>query len=154
MLKHSRRLIASLVVSLLPIVLPSEAAAQAGAPAEVSLDTGPSASARVALPRLRLDRLSGRLGELKGRAQPAPGGRPRDSLTNGLIIGALVGAAALGGFGGAICKAQQEPGGPSCVSDTLRIAAVGAAIGAGAGLAVDAARTQHAGARVSIRLRF
>ncbi len=80
--------------------------------------------------------------------------RSRDSLKNGIVIGALAGAAALGTFGAVLCNALQEPGGPSCLGDTLRIAALGAAIGAGAGLAIDAAFTRQAGVRVSLRVRF
>jgi hypothetical protein len=78
----------------------------------------------------------------------------RDSLGNGAIIGALVGGLALGALGGTICKVQQEAGGPSCVPDTLRIAAIGAAIGVGIGIGIDAALTRSPGVSVSIRTRF
>ena len=52
---------------------------------------------------------------------------------------------ALGTFGAFYCHLYQEEGGPSCLSDTLRAAAIGAAIGTGTGLAVDAALTRHPG---------
>jgi hypothetical protein len=80
--------------------------------------------------------------------------RRRDSLKNGAIIGAIVGAAALGTFGGFLCNALQEPGTPSCLGDTLRIAAVGAAIGLGAGLAIDAALMRQPGVGVAVRVKF
>lgn len=89
--------------------------------------------------------------EPKARVQPR---QPRDTLANGVIIGAIAGAIALGAFAAVLCKAQQEPGGPSCVSDTVRIAAVGAAIGAGGGLIVDAALSRQPGVSVSISVRF
>ena len=55
---------------------------------------------------------------------------------------------------GVICKVEQEAGGPSCVPDTLRIAAIGAGIGAGIGFGIDAALTRSPGVSVSIRTRF
>jgi hypothetical protein len=89
------------------------------------------------------------------RAQRSqPNAQARDSLGNGAIIGALVGGLALGALGGTICKIQQEAGGPSCVPDTLRIAAIGAAIGVGIGIGIDAALTRSPGVSVSIRTRF
>jgi hypothetical protein len=65
----------------------------------------------------------------------------RDSLRNGALIGAAVGAAALGGLAATICHVQREKGGPSCVPDSLRFAAIGGAIGLGAGIAIDVARS-------------
>ena len=76
-----------------------------------------------------------------------------DSLTNGTLIGAIVGAVALGTVGAVICKAFQEPSDPSCVGDSLRVAAIGAGIGAGVGIAVDAAR-QSGGVRVRLSVKF
>jgi hypothetical protein len=122
--------------------MPNEAVTQARASTLVSLATEPRTSAfAVRLP----ERGPAPAGYY--RAQP---GSSRDSLKNGVIVG----AAALGAFGGRLCKAQQEPEGPSCVPDTLRIAAVGPAIGVGAGLAIDAALTRSAGVTLSIGLRF
>jgi hypothetical protein len=70
------------------------------------------------------------------------------------LCGAAAGAAPAGVLGGFLCKAFQEPSDPSCIGDTFRIAAVGAAIGAGAGLGIDAALTRQGGVRLSIRKRF
>lgn len=81
-------------------------------------------------------------------------GSSRDTLTDGAIIGAVVGAAGLGALGAFICHLYQEEGGASCWPDTLRGAAIGAAIGTGAGVAVDAALTRDAGVTVRIRVRF
>ena len=77
----------------------------------------------------------------------------RDSLRNGAIIGAVIGAAAFGTVAGILCHAYQEEGGPSCVPDTLRFAAIGGAIGTGAGLAIDAARTDR-GVTVRLTISF
>ena len=91
---------------------------------------------------------------LVGIAQPAQRGSSRDTLKNGAIIGAIVGAVGLGAFGAFICNLYQEEGGASCLPDALRGAAIGAAIGTGAGVAVDAAFTRHAGVTVRIGVRF
>jgi hypothetical protein len=85
---------------------------------------------------------------------PAARVQTRDSLSNGVLIGAIAGAALLGTFGGVICKVQQEEGGPSCVPDLIRIAAIGAGIGAGSGLAIDAALTREPGVTMGLRIRF
>jgi hypothetical protein len=92
--------------------------------------------------------------ELIGIAQPAQRGSSRDSLKNGALIGAVVGAVGLGAFGALICNLYQEEGGASCLPDTLRVAAIGAAIGVGGGVAVDAALTRNAGVAVRIGVKF
>jgi len=94
------------------------------------------------------------LGEEMSGAQQKPGGSSRDSLKNGAIIGAVVGAVALGTVGAVICNVYQEKDGPSCLPDTLRVAALGAAIGIGAGLVVDVAFTRQAGVAVRLGVRF
>jgi hypothetical protein len=134
------------VLWLTLVAVPEEAVAQARVPAVVWLATQPRLSAFAV-------RLPGR-GPANAGHYHAQAGSSRDSLKNGVILGAIVGAAALGAFGGLICKAQQEPEGPSCVPDTLRIAAVGAAVGVGAGLAIDAALTRRGGVALSFGLRF
>jgi hypothetical protein len=154
MLTDPRHLIASLILPLWLLVLPSAAVAQTGAQKPLSMDRPLAASALVSPPALALERPSLSVRVLTGRAQQPPRGGSRDSLKNGTLIGAIVGAVALGGFGAVVCKVQQEPGGPSCLTDTLRVAALGAAIGAGAGLAVDVARTQRGGVRGSVAIRF
>ena len=77
----------------------------------------------------------------------------RDSLRNGAIIGTVIGAAAFGALAAVLCNAYQEKGDDSCLPDTLRFAAIGGAIGAGAGVAIDAARS-HRGVTVRIAIRF
>ena len=154
MLTDPRQLIAALMVPLWLLVPPGDAVAQTAAAKPLSIDRQLAASARASAPVLALDRLPSGAGLLTGTAQPAQRGRSRDSLKNGTIIGAVIGAVALGAFAAAVCKAQQEPTGPSCVGDTFRIAAVGAAVGAGAGLAIDAALSRRAGVAVSIPIRF
>ena len=62
----------------------------------------------------------------------------RDSVKNGAVIGAIIGAVALGGFVGWLCNALQEPSDPSCVPGTLLYTGVGAGIGAAAGAGIDA----------------
>jgi len=79
--------------------------------------------------------------------------RQRDSLRNGAIIGTVIGAAAFGAFAAALCNAYQEEGVDSCLPDTLRFAAIGGAIGAGAGLAIDALRS-HRSVTVRWAIRF
>lgn len=91
--------------------------------------------------------------EVLGIAQPAQRGS-RDTLRNGAIIGAVVGAVGLGVVAALICNLYQEEGGASCLRDTLRGAAIGTAIGIGAGVAVDAAFTRHAGVTVRIGVTF
>jgi hypothetical protein len=77
----------------------------------------------------------------------------RDSLKNGAILGTVIGAAAFGVFAAALCNAYQEEDGASCLPDTLRFAAIGGAIGAGAGLAIDAVRSDR-GVTVRLTVRF
>jgi hypothetical protein len=73
-----------------------------------------------------------------------------DSLRNGAVIGAAVGATVLAGLAATICHVQQERGGPSCVPDSLRFAAIGGAIGLGAGIAIDVAHSSGPMIRLSI----
>jgi hypothetical protein len=89
-----------------------------------------------------------------GTLRPAQPASPRDTVANGAIIGAVIGAVALGGFGALVCKLEQEEGGASCLPDIVRVAAIGAAIGAGAGLVIDAALTRHADVTLRVGLTF
>jgi uncharacterized BrkB/YihY/UPF0761 family membrane protein len=77
----------------------------------------------------------------------------RDSLRNGAVIGAVIGAVGFGALAATLCNAYQEQNGASCVPDTLRFAAIGVAIGTGAGLAIDAARTDR-GVTVRLAISF
>lgn len=90
---------------------------------------------------------------LASGAQPAQR-RSRDSLTNGAMTGAIIGAVGLGALGAFICQLHQEEGGASCLPDTLGVAAIGAALGTGVGVAVDAALTRHNGVAVRVRVKF
>jgi hypothetical protein len=144
----------SWVLALSFLAAPSGAGfhfAFAGTP---SIAPRPAASGRGSASLLNLDLVARAAGEPTAFAQPAPRASSRDSLGNGVMTGAIIGAVALGTFAGILCKALQEPDGPSCVPDTLRIAAVGAAIGAAGGLAIDAALSTTKGVRVAIRIRF
>lgn len=86
---------------------------------------------------------------------PPQSSRSRDSLKNGAIIGAVVGAAALGGFGLFLCHALDDTGGdPNCFPGVLAIAAVGAGIGVGAGVGIDALLVRRAGPVVRVHVRF
>lgn len=149
------RFLITLAATCCLIGLPSQAAAQAEAPTPSTNESQRAMAAPHGLQSIfKFDGVPAGIRDSLHRPQPAQDAPRRDSLTNGLIIGAVVGAAAFGGFGAILCKAYQEPQGPSCVSDTLRFVAIGAAIGAGGGLAIDAALTRQSGVRVSIAVRF
>jgi hypothetical protein len=74
----------------------------------------------------------------------------RDSLRNGALIGAAIGAAALGTLAATLCHVHRERGGPSCVFDALRFTAIGGAIGLAAGIAIDVARSSSPMVRLSV----
>lgn len=70
---------------------------------------------------------------------PAPAVQAnRDSIANGLVIGAIIGAAAMGAVGGWFCYMLREPSDPPCWNSVARVGALGAVIGAGAGAGIDA----------------
>ena len=70
---------------------------------------------------------------------PAPAQQPsRDSLKNGTIIGAVVGAIALAAPGAFICHMLREPGDPPCWKGVVTVGAIGAGVGAAAGAGIDA----------------
>jgi hypothetical protein len=85
---------------------------------------------------------------------PLQRGSSRDSLKDGAIVGAAIGTVAFGALAAVLCRAYQEKGGPSCVPDTLRFAAIGGAIGSGIGVVIDAARNQRPGVSVGLAIRF
>lgn len=138
MARHLHKAIVLLFVLVPMLIVPSAARAQS-----------PAADST---PRLKLDRPLFITEPLTRTAQPGNGSR--DSLTNGVVIGAVIGAVTAGVFGAVVCNALKEPGDPSCATGVLRIAAFGAAIGAGGGLAVDAALSRQSGVRVAVRVRF
>jgi hypothetical protein len=150
----SQRVVASFVAMLCLVSVSSNALGQTAASSLPSVDpqAAPQAQAWLLLPDDQ--RLSFLAEAVTGRAQLPQQRSSRDSLKNGAIIGAAVGAVALGGLGGFFCKLYQEEGGPSCWPDTLRVAAIGAAIGTGAGLVVDAILTRHTGVMVRVGIRF
>jgi hypothetical protein len=84
----------------------------------------------------------------------APAAGKRDSLKNGAVIGALVGAAALGGFGLYLCHALDDTGDPDCFPTVLGIAAIGAGIGLSAGVAIDVLLARQAGTAFRLHVRF
>jgi hypothetical protein len=151
---HASQLTASMVLSAWLLMLACDAVAQTEVTKPLFINRQPAAAAAVAPRAVEFDRLSISVAHWTAATQGSQGGQSRDSLKNGIIIGAIVGAVALGAFGAVLCNALQEPADPSCLPDTLRIAAVGAAIGAGAGLALDAALTRHGGVSVSAAIRF
>ncbi len=154
MVNNRQAPIVSLVVVLGLVVLSSDAAAQSAGPLPRLVGQSPP-PALVGPPLVDLQHRSLTPEGLTVEAHPAQQPRSsRDTLKNGAIIGAVVGAAALGTLGAFYCHLYQEEGGPSCRSDTLRAAAIGAAIGTGTGLVLDAAFARHAGVTVSMRIRF
>ena len=62
----------------------------------------------------------------------------RDSVKNGALIGAIIGAAIFGGYVTFLCNALQEPSDPSCLGSSLMGIGIGAGAGALGGVAVDA----------------
>lgn len=97
-----------------------------------------------------LDRFAGNASSSTVGQQPLAS---HDSLRNGVIVGTVIGVAAFGAFAAALCHAYQDKGGASCWPDTLGVAAIGGAIGAGAGLAIDAVHS-HRGVTVRFAIRF
>ena len=145
--------IASMIGMLSFLVLRSDAAGQSAPNNGTVLNQHRAPSALLLAPAFRIQPRS-LIAERIGTAQATPPAPSRDTLRNGAIIGAVAGAATLGAVGAIICKVEQEPGVGNCLSDTVRVAAIGAAIGAGAGLAVDAALTRQGGIAVRVGIRF
>ncbi len=86
---------------------------------------------------------------------PAPvNGGTRDSVKEGLVIGAVAGGVAAGLFGTVLCHALKEPGDPSCWTGVLTIGALGAGIGAAAGAGIDALLSESSPRRVRDRQRW
>jgi hypothetical protein len=69
--------------------------------------------------------------------QPSSPGQ-RDSVKNGAIIGAVVGAAVMGGFVTFLCHALKEPGDPPCWKSSGLAIGIGAGAGALGGAGIDA----------------
>jgi hypothetical protein len=94
--------------------------------------TGPPAGA----PRLIISKRAIAAG--LASAPAAPRVRSRDSVLNGAVIGAIAGAVSAAGFGGLLCHALAEEGDPPCWRSMGPILALGAGVGAAAGVGIDA----------------
>ena len=114
--------ITAYLLSTCLILFPSAAAAQPAAAVDDK-------------PRLVISEKA--LADARVAAQRAPS-TERDSLKNGTLIGAAIGAAVMGGFVTFLCNALQEPSDPSCLGSSLMGFGIGAGAGAVGGLAVDA----------------
>jgi hypothetical protein len=82
--------------------------------------------------------------------QPSTRGQ-RDSLKNGTIIGAVIGAAIMGTGVMLLCTALKEPGDPSCWKSSGLAIAIGAGTGALGGAGIDALLSQRPLARFAPR---
>jgi hypothetical protein len=101
-----------------------------------------------------LRRPEGALPPLANPPARAQHGSSRDTLANGALLGAVAGSAGAAAFAALICHIYQEQRGPSCWPDTLRGAAIGAAIGTVAGVTIDAAFTRKAGVALRVGVSF
>jgi hypothetical protein len=72
------------------------------------------------------------------RHPPAPPMQSRDSIKNGAIIGAVIGAVVMGAGVGWLCNELKEPGEPSCWRSVATAGALGAGVGAAGGAGLDA----------------
>ena len=144
------RLLVALMVWL--AVSGSAIAAQERGPARA--DERTSAPAFLQPRPVDRERLNLALPHLASPPARMPQGSARDTLANGAVIGAAAGAAGAAAVAALICHVYQEKGGPSCWPDTLRGAAIGAAIGTVAGVTIDAAFTRKAGVALRVGVSF
>jgi hypothetical protein len=144
-----RRVVLAVLAILGVAMIPTFAFAQPSDPnaTAVSIPGAAVALRPATVGRIRLLAVSNEQVSAGGPPRPTA---PRDSLRNGALIGAAVGAAVLGGLAATICHVHRERGGPSCVPDSLRFAAIGGAIGLGAGVVIDVALSSGPMARVTI----
>ena len=89
-------------------------------------------------PRLIISARAIEMGIAASPASPAPPAQSRDSIANGTLIGAAIGAVAMGAFAGWLCHMLQEPGEPTCWRSVGIGGLYGAGIGAAAGAGIDA----------------
>ena len=82
---------------------------------------------------------------------PAQGSR--DSLKNGIVVGAVVGGILASAFGVYLCAALGEEDDPLCWRPIAALGAIGTGAGAVFGAGIDAMRSR-AGPRVMFRVRF
>ena len=152
---HLRPVATSLGITLCLVMFARNAVAQTTDVSWSSVHRQPVFSAPVRRSVVEMQRQLLADEALTGRTQAAQARPSRDSLKNGAIIGAIIGAAAFGTFAGVLCKATEEPGSNQlCLRDTLRFAAIGAAIGTGGGLAIDAAFSRDAGVMLRVGMKF
>ena len=145
-----RRMVPSVVGMLGIAMTPTSLFAQSSDPNATAVAIlGAAVAVRPAPAEQRLHRsLSGELVRVGG--PPPQRAASCDALRNGAVIGAVIGAAALGAFGATLCHQYRERGGASCVPDAIRFAAIGGAIGLGAGIAIDVARDSSPMVRLTI----
>ena len=87
-------------------------------------------------------------------AQPASTNR-RDPLSNGAIVGAVIGAVLLGAYGVYLCHALDfgwEPDDDSWLGDAAIGAGFGAMVGAPAGAGIDALFAQGRGRSIAMKV--
>ena len=145
-----RRMVTSVVAMLGVAMIPTSLFALSSDPnGKAVAIPGAAVAVRPTPAEQRLHRsLSGEPVRLGG--PPPQRAASRDSLRNGAVIGAVIGAAAVGAFGATLCHQYRERGGASCVPDAIRFAAIGGAIGLGAGIAIDVARDSSPMVRLTI----
>ena len=143
------RVVSSVLAMLAVAVIPTSLFAQSSDPNAAAVGV-PDVVALRPVPGEQMLRLSVSGEGVRVGSPPPQRAASRDSLRNGAVIGAAVGAAVLGGLAATICHVHRERGGPSCVPDSLRLAAIGGAIGLGAGVAIDVARSSSQMVRLSI----
>ena len=148
--RRVRRVVSSVFASLSVVITPTLVFAQTSNPNATAVSIpGAAVALRPATvgPMLRLAVSDERVWV---GGTPPHRAASRDSLRNGAVVGAVIGAAALGAFAATLCHLHRESGGPSCLPDALRFAAIGGAIGLGAGVAIDLARNSGPMVRLSI----
>ena len=87
-------------------------------------------------------------------AQPASTSR-RDPLSNGAIVGAVIGAVLLGAYGVYLCHALDfgwEPDDDSCLGEAAVGAGFGALLGVPAGAGIDALFAQGRGRSITMKV--
>jgi hypothetical protein len=133
--------LATIPTSLFAQPSDSDAAAVGIPPVAVAFRPAPAEQIlRLAVPGERVQ---------SGGPPPQPAAS-RDSLRNGAVIGAVIGAAALGAFAATLCHVHRERGGASCAPDAIQFAAIGGAIGLGAGIVIDVARNSSPMVRLTL----
>ena len=152
-MKRSRtvgRVVSSVLAMLGVTMIPTSLFAQRSDPNAAAVSTPRAAVALRPAPAEQMLRRSLSGEPVRVGGPPPQRAASRDSLRNGAVIGAAVGAAVLGGLAATICHVHRERGGPSCVPDSLRFAAIGGAIGLGAGIAIDVALSSSPMVRLTI----